>query len=752
MKKIYITLITALLFSLPVLANTVIVKGYVTFSNNSPAVGLPVYIQSDSVSSPGCTGWHTRYTNANGYYIDTLTCTGGNIVKVNITVPNCNLPQLSETVLVNSNNVAEKNFILGCNPATSCKADFGAFTQANTVLFNASNSMAATGSTIINYFWNFGNGMTASGITSSATYTSPGIYNVRLVIESSNGCRDTMIRQVSIMAVGCHATFTDSMLASNKFLFLSGGSIAGGSNPGMSDSIVQRTWKFGDGTTATVLGPQVNIDHIYQQPGTYNVCLKIFSMSGCIDSMCKTITVTNVPATTCKAGFNFIIDSITHNTVYFQNTSNTLGTNAQYYWKIGSATSSVVNPVYTFAAPGTYNVCLIVYTPNCADSICKTVVIAPPTITRCEAVYAFTGLPASSANGYSYQFTSANSHATSAAGDSIRERIWIWGDGTSTSGNSNVISPVKIYTTPGVYNVCLVIRSASGCSDTTCKTVNVPLPNQVVCSAQFTYENLQVTTPNTRPVKFNSTASSANAGDSIIARSWTFGDGTTLNSNDKIITHNYVQPGTYTVCLTTKTALNCQRTECKVIVVTQSTSACVPHFTWQRTAPKQATFNSSMSWVPVGDSIVARTWNFGDATPLLTGNNVSPVHNYQYNGIYTVSLRIKTKLNCEQTVYIPLILQDSINVPPTVEPIKIISVYPNPAGVQAQFIVWSAHNNVQAELAIYDVYGVKKWSSNKVLLQGNNVTTVSTAFLMPGPYYFRVTSVYGVKTRAFFKR
>ncbi|MCE3281713.1 MAG: Secretion system C-terminal sorting domain, partial [Chitinophagaceae bacterium] len=160
----------------------------------------------------------------------------------------------------------------------------------------------------------------------------------------------------------------------------------------------------------------------------------------------------------------------------------------------------------------------------------------------------------------------------------------------------------------------------------------------------------------------------------------------------------------------------------------------------------------STSWVPVGDSIVERKWNFGDATPLLTGNVIAPVHNYLNTGVYTVSLKIKTAQNCEKTYYAPVVVQDSSITPPTTDPIKILSIFPNPAVSQTQTVVWSLHNNVQAEIAVYDIYGVKKWFVNKLLLQGNNITVVPTSLLLPGPYYLRVTTMYGVKSRIFFKQ
>jgi len=830
MKKLYFTLFTALLFCLPTFANDVIVKGYVTYSNGAAAANQPVYIQTDSVSTPqGCYQGGVVYTNANGYYIDTLSCTSGNIVKVRISVPNCNGTLLVENPQVNTTtNVVERNFVLACTPQQTCTANFNFGIQGNLVSFT-STSNTTVNNQITSWHWSLGDGTNVTGMPNGFlhTYANWGTYTVKLRIETANGCTDSITKIIAVANTSgtCQAQFKDSLFAPNKFAFLSGAST---SAPGTT--ITNRVWSFGDGSYNT--NNNINVDHIYQQPGTYAVCLRIYASNGCVDSTCKTITVVSVPTSTCNANFSFqtgangtvsFINSSTtgssanvqyywnfgqgqtasqqnvtmnytangtynvclrmftngcadsicktvtitnvtppppcvayftyqvgvNGNVSFTNASSTLGTNAQYYWSFGNGVSNDINPVRQFQ-PGTYNVCLAIYNSNCADSICKTIVIpAPPVPTNCEAVYSFIGLPPTSTSGYTLQFNSANAHATSAAGDSVRERIWIWGDGSTTGGN--LVNTTHTYTTPGTYNICLVIRSKSGCSDTSCKTVSVPMQNQLLCNAQFTYENLPYTTPPNRTVKFNATASGTVSGDSIVSYKWQFGNGTTLTTTNKIATANFTQPGTYNVCLTITTALGCTKTECKVIVVTQSTSTCVPHFTWIKTAPKQISFNSSMSWVPVNDTILTRTWIFGDATPQLTGNVVSPVHNYQYNGVYTVALRIRTVKNCEQTVYIPVNVQDSIVNPANVEPIKIVSIYPTPAQAQTQGVVWSKNNNVQAELAIYDVYGQKKWSVTKYLMQGNNVTVLPTAFLLPGPYYFRVTTVYGIKSKAFFK-
>jgi PKD repeat protein len=512
-----------------------------------------------------------------------------------------------------------------------------------------------------------------------------------------------------------------------------------------ADAIISRTWTFGDGSPA-LTGNNVYPSHTYPSIGNYQACLKITTASGCQKTICKTVSVYD---SSCHANFNYNIG--TGGVVYFNNTSSTLGTTAQYQWMFGNGTTSTaINPVKTYS-PGTYTVCLVMWSASgCVDSVCKVITIAPPPpTTNCEAVFQYVGLPPSAGSaGYTLQFGSGASHGTSST-DSIIQRTWYWDDGMMTNG---LVSPTHTYMMPGVYNVCLVITSASGCSDTTCKTIAVPMQNQLVCQSYFTYEHLPTTSAATRAIRFNSTMSHGGPADSITSRKWEFGDGTILTGNVVNPIHQYATPGTYNVCLTVKTALNCEKKICKLVVIPQVAGACVPHFSWQRTAPKQVSFNSSTSWVPVGDSIVERKWNFGDATPLLTGNVIAPVHNYLNTGVYTVSLKIKTAQNCEKTYYAPVVVQDSSITPPTTDPIKILSIFPNPAVSQTQTVVWSLHNNVQAEIAVYDIYGVKKWFVNKLLLQGNNITVVPTSLLLPGPYYLRVTTMYGVKSRIFFKQ
>lgn len=44
---------------------------------------------------------------------------------------------------------------------------------------------------ISGYFWNFGDGTTSIQQSPSHGYTSPGLYNVRLIVTTQSGCKDT---------------------------------------------------------------------------------------------------------------------------------------------------------------------------------------------------------------------------------------------------------------------------------------------------------------------------------------------------------------------------------------------------------------------------------------------------------------------------------------------------------------------------------------------------------------------------------
>ncbi|MDO8793789.1 MAG: PKD domain-containing protein, partial [Vicinamibacterales bacterium] len=68
------------------------------------------------------------------------------------------------------------------------------------VNFNGGDSTTATGASIVEYAWDFGNGSTSTGTSASAssTYTVAGTYTIRLTIRDSAGRTATVTRTVTV--------------------------------------------------------------------------------------------------------------------------------------------------------------------------------------------------------------------------------------------------------------------------------------------------------------------------------------------------------------------------------------------------------------------------------------------------------------------------------------------------------------------------------------------------------------------------
>jgi PKD repeat protein len=71
-------------------------------------------------------------------------------------------------------------------------------TTAQTVQFNGGGSVAANGRQIVNYAWDFGDGATANGVTSSHRFLVAGTYTVRLSVTDDLGRTSFTTRSVTV--------------------------------------------------------------------------------------------------------------------------------------------------------------------------------------------------------------------------------------------------------------------------------------------------------------------------------------------------------------------------------------------------------------------------------------------------------------------------------------------------------------------------------------------------------------------------
>ncbi len=76
------------------------------------------------------------------------------------------------------------------------------------VAFDASASVDTDG-TIESYMWDFGDGTTATGVTTTHTYTAAGTFTARLTITDNEGSTDTTTHEITVAAPGFGLRVTD---------------------------------------------------------------------------------------------------------------------------------------------------------------------------------------------------------------------------------------------------------------------------------------------------------------------------------------------------------------------------------------------------------------------------------------------------------------------------------------------------------------------------------------------------------------
>ena len=170
-------------------------------------------------------------------------------------------------------------------------------TTITAVQFNATASTASAGATITGYAWNFGDGSTGTGVTTSHTFAADDTYNVVLTVTDSAGATDTDSSAVTVTAAAASANFTISPTTAPATTTITFNASASTSSPGGSISSFQ--WNFGDGSAVAVCpgaaacsADNGAITHVYAAAGTYTITLTITDSNGLTDSEIKTIVIT----------------------------------------------------------------------------------------------------------------------------------------------------------------------------------------------------------------------------------------------------------------------------------------------------------------------------------------------------------------------------------------------------------------------------------------------------------------------------
>jgi PKD repeat protein len=127
----------------------------------------------------------------------------------------------------------------------------------------------------VNFLWSFGDGTFSTDINPVKNYTTGGTYLIKLIADN-NICSDTFT--TTLLVDSCPVAFFGYQLTNFNGFF----------NAHVTNTTYY-SWNFGDGDTAKVTYP--NVIHIYQQPGTYTVTLKVKNQPGCEEIYTETINI-----------------------------------------------------------------------------------------------------------------------------------------------------------------------------------------------------------------------------------------------------------------------------------------------------------------------------------------------------------------------------------------------------------------------------------------------------------------------------
>ncbi len=581
---------------------------------------------------------------------------------------------------------------------TPCNIRYGwtYTTRGDSVFFNAEDTVSAA-----HHFWNFGDGTTTTTSTTDPihVYAQPGAYHVcfYVYLPGVASCSDSFCQTVAVTALP-HCT-----VSAHWNSYQLGGDSVRFYGPD-TNSTAHHIWVWGDGTYTS--GVTVT-NHTFPLPGTYHVCYYVYIPgTTCTDSLCDNVTVGGNGGTpaTCNITANWTYYSIGGDSLKFH-TSDT-NTAAHHIWTFGDGTyaAATIDPTHIYTHPGTYHVCLYVYIPgtNCSDSSCSTVTIAAPATPPCTINANWGSYPG---NGDTVRFYAQDT--TSAA-----HHIWVWGDGTYTSG----ISAIHAFTGAGTYHVCLYVYvPGTTCSDSLCKDITVG-GNPCNTTAQWSAYSLGGDT-----VRFYS-ADTNTAAHHI----WVWGDGS-YTSGTTETTHIYGDTGTYHVCYYVYIpGTNCIDSLCQDVEISAD-----GHFRLTAHWVSSSLGGDTVGFLASDTSTTAyEIWSFGDGS--FAFNTTNPTHTYAQSGTYNVCFYIFipgtdfSDTVCNTIVVTVLGLE---NV--TGENIRIIT-QPNPFSQST--VIRTEGLNGTFDFKLYDVVG-------KLLHYEKGVTgsyTLQREGLSSGMYVFEI--------------
>lgn len=505
--------------------------------------------------------------------------------------------------------------------------------------FTANFVNNTSGDGTITYNWDLGNGNTSTEREPSATYTTAGVYRVRLTAQNGPGCTSTYTAPTEIYAGTPEVTINAAATACTN--------TAVPFTAAVTPAAFGHTykWTFSDnGTIRTGQSPS----YTFTNPGTYKVFVEATNQAGCKATAEHEITVRSAPSAafaadkTVSCQFPFAV----------QFTPDVVSPDVSYSWTFGDGqTSTETAPQHTYMQTGYFTVRLQTKDISIPDG-CTTTETKSSYIRIQRPTVDFTYTPPAGCRPLPVKFTARVNNLT----ELVANYTWIFGDGNTVT----VTNPeyTHIYNNAGNFQAKLIIQTVSGCTE---ESILKPVAVAALCDddgsggggggggagfgvGKSCTDKYTVTFTNTEP-------------DTEVL-SWNFGDGSPLYNTAPLenVTHSFPNTGKeYIVTITRRHIPSGQVYDAqKRVIIIDEKADFEPDLT-DICAGKTVQFTPRNINAA---NISTYTWDFGDGSTPRVINNLAyfnaygiyldgkTSYTYNNNGTFPVTLTITDKLGC----------------------------------------------------------------------------------------------------------
>jgi PKD repeat protein len=437
--------------------------------------------------------------------------------------------------VTNQNNCVAKDTI---NVTISGQAPIAGFentpTCLNTNIQFTDTSRVTDGSTINQWFWDFGNTtiLADTSILTNPSYTFPdtGSYQITLRVKSSQGCSQSIQKNIRVFPKPIVDYYTSIACQNDTTSFFSTINALG--YP--TNSV---TWNFGDPTSGNNNQSSLaNSTHVFSQTGNYQIKLTAENNKQCKDSITKIISVKNE----VSANFNFNTACV-GSPITFSDNSIVPAPNTQNVrlWNFYPGSSGGLSVNKTYPSAGTYSVTLTVNGYNgCISSITKKIEVHLPPIAD------FASDTICKNDTVMFQDLSLPQQGNLSS--------WQWK--LNNQLIAQVQQPTYVFNSSDNFNLKLITQNSFGCKDSISKNITVySLPNATISSNADPYYFIG------EPVQFNTSSTD------FSSYVWLIDSINTFTVAQPTFTFN--SSGDYSIQLTVEDSLGCSAKGNKTVSV-----------------------------------------------------------------------------------------------------------------------------------------------------------------------------------------